>query len=110
MRLPPPKQKQACFPFTAFDCCTGRLISAKKPAGKLGLGVKKLDTKVDDSMFEQAPSEPPVAAPAKPTDPLSTAGGGGTSPVGPDKSVVAPVGSRFAYDAIGEVSQGNIRL
>ena len=67
--------------------------------------MKKLDTKVDDAMFEQAPAEPPVAAPAKPTDPLSTASGAVASASGPDKSAVAPAGSRFAYDAIGEVRQ-----
>lgn len=60
-------------------------IVGKKPTGKAGsgLGVKKLTTKVDDSLYEQAPDEAPV------------------QPVLPeaDKDApVAPTASRFAYD------------
>mmetsp|Transcript_13008 Transcript_13008/g.22952 ORF Transcript_13008/g.22952 Transcript_13008/m.22952 type:complete len:388 (-) Transcript_13008:571-1734(-) len=71
----------------------GRLGAAKKPVGKLGLGIKKLDAKVDESMFDQAPAveAPKVAASSVMSDPLATTtpGVGGTS---------AP-SSRFAYDA-----------
>eukprot|EP00798_Chlamydomonas_sp_ICE-L_P004182 gene4183-14282_t len=68
--------------------------AAKKPAGKLGLGVKKLAAKVDEAVFDQAPSEPVVApVVAGPlSDPLSTA----TNPSPNGKA--AAVGSRFAYD------------
>ena len=47
-----------------------RFGAAKKPAAKPGggLGVKRMTTKVDDSLFEQAPAEeappPPAAAAA----------------------------------------------
>ncbi len=37
-----------------------RFAGAKKPSGaKGGLGVKKMTTKVDDALFEQAPAEDP---------------------------------------------------
>lgn len=40
-----------------------RFGAAKKPAAKSGgLGVKKMTSKVDDSLFEQAPAEEPVPA------------------------------------------------
>ena len=56
-------------------CCTGAKkpvakggLKVSKPRAKAGgLGVKKMTTKVDDSLFEQAPAEPVVAAPAAPT-------------------------------------------
>lgn len=38
-----------------------RLLASKKPAAKTGgLGVKKMATKADDSIFEQAPAEAPI--------------------------------------------------
>ncbi len=62
-------------------------IVGKKPAAKAGggLGVKKLTTKVDDSLYEQAPEEAPVL-------PVATA-----VPEAKD-APVAPTASRFAYD------------
>jgi len=79
--------------------------AAKKAGGgKLGLGIKKLEAKADDSLFEQAPAPEPV----KVSDPLQTAGGGaGVSPeVAPGKS---PAGSRFAYDTITEAPAPNVQ-
>lgn len=37
--------------------------SARKPAGKLGLGVKKLDAKVDQDLFNQVRHDPQVTGP-----------------------------------------------
>ena len=56
-------------------CCAGAKkpvakggLKVSKPRAKAGgLGVKKMTTKVDDSLFEQAPAEPVAAAPAAPT-------------------------------------------
>lgn len=40
-------------------------LKVSKPRTKAGgLGVKKMTTKVDDSVFEQAPAEPVIIAPA----------------------------------------------
>jgi hypothetical protein len=78
-----------------------RLVSAgpKKAGGKLGLGVKKLGEKVDDSLFEQPPA--PVS------DPLVTAGTAAT-PAGAGNvrspaEAAKPAGSRFAYDTLTQV-------
>lgn len=64
--------------------------SAKKTGGKLGLGVKKLESKMDDSIFSQAPAPEPVKA--EPTIP----GVSGAS----SSSAGAPGGSRFSYDVL----------
>ncbi|KAF6255454.1 hypothetical protein COO60DRAFT_1627545 [Scenedesmus sp. NREL 46B-D3] len=51
---------------SASKPATSRLVQARKPAGKLGggLGVKKLESKVDEGLFEQAPAAPePVKPP-----------------------------------------------
>ena len=60
-------------------------IVGKKPTGKAGsgLGVKKLTTKVDDSLYEQAPEEAPVLP---------------VLPEAEKAAPVAPTASRFAYD------------
>lgn len=65
-------------------------IVGKKPAGKAGtgLGVKKLTTKVDDSLYEQAPEEAPVMP---------------VLPEAEKDAPVAPTASRFAYDPEEEV-------
>lgn len=61
-------------------------IIGKKTAGKTGgLGVKKLTTKIDDSLFEQKPAQEPVA-PAPTEDSKS--------------APVAPTASRFSYDTL----------
>ncbi|KAK9828959.1 hypothetical protein WJX72_003048 [[Myrmecia] bisecta] len=39
-----------------------RMTASRKPGGKAGGGFKKLTTKVDDSLFDQAPQEPEPAA------------------------------------------------
>ena len=81
---------------TCLSAGAARLAATRKPAGsKLGggLGVKKLDVKVDAAMFEQEPSAEPVK-PAEPgmSDLVGTEGGNSTT--GPAAS------SRFAYDAL----------
>ncbi|PNW70326.1 hypothetical protein CHLRE_17g715350v5 [Chlamydomonas reinhardtii] len=65
--------------------------TAKKTGGKLGLGVKKLESKVDDSIYAQAPAPEPV----KVENPVS--GAPGTSAAG---AAPAATGSRFSYDAL----------
>jgi len=68
---------------------TSGVLAKKHPAkGKHGLGVKKMATKADDSLFEQAPEEAPVA---------QETGSGVTSP-----PKAAPAASRFAYDTLTE--------
>jgi hypothetical protein len=37
-----------------------KTLASKKPVGKPGLGVKKMAVKVDDSLFDQKPAEPPL--------------------------------------------------
>ncbi|KAL4434371.1 hypothetical protein ABPG75_000812 [Micractinium tetrahymenae] len=70
-----------------------RLLASRKPgAGKgTGLGVKKMVTKLDDSLFEQAPQEeaPPEPEPAVPSLDQTAA-------------PAAPAGSRFNMDALEE--------
>lgn len=49
-----------------------RLLTSKKPAAKKGgLGVSKMTTKVDDSLFEQAPAEEPTTVVAGSLLPVS---------------------------------------
>ncbi|KAL6753163.1 hypothetical protein V8C86DRAFT_2733924 [Haematococcus lacustris] len=64
--------------------------TTKKAGTKLGLGVKKLDSKVDDAMFDQAPAPEPVKAPTV---------AAGAVPAADMASAKAPV-SRFAYDTL----------
>jgi ADP-ribosylation factor GTPase-activating protein 2/3 len=72
-----------------------RLVQPRKTSGKLGggLGVKKLDTKVDGTLFEQAPAapEPKPAAPVVEAAAAETATQTSTS-------------SRFAYDTLAAPS------
>jgi ADP-ribosylation factor GTPase-activating protein 2/3 len=72
------------------------LGGARKPAGsKLGLGVKKLEAKVDGALFEQAPApEAPKPAPAA-AAPRGPSDSGAAAP-----APTAPAPSRFAYDTI----------
>lgn len=64
-------------------------FAGKKPTAKGGsLGVKKLTTKVDDSLFDQKPAEEPVM-------PAATVGDSKAAPV-------APTASRFAYDTLAD--------
>lgn len=72
----------------------GRLGATKKTGGKLGLGVKKLDTKVDESLFDQAPAPEPAPAVAI-SDPLAP-----TAPAGAGPAPAPPASSRFGYDAL----------
>lgn len=75
----------------------------KKGGGKPGLGVKKLDTKVDDALFDQAPA--PEAAPAPPaslSDPLLVGSGAASGGAGE----AAARASRFSYDLVTAVSWG----
>ncbi|KAG2493792.1 hypothetical protein HYH03_008012 [Edaphochlamys debaryana] len=67
-----------------------RTTAAKKTGGKLGLGVKKLDAKVDDSIYAQAPAPEPVKVEITPGMPAASTSGGGAP----------PAGSRFAYDTL----------
>ena len=60
---------------------------ARAPTSWRGLGVKKLVTKVDDSLFEQAPAE--VAPPSPAGQPAA-------------EEAPAPAGSRFNMDALEE--------
>ena len=56
-----------CFAGVKKPVAKGGLKVSKPRAKAGGLGVKKMATKVDDSVFEQAPAEPVVAALAAPT-------------------------------------------
>jgi ADP-ribosylation factor GTPase-activating protein 2/3 len=71
---------------------TSRLVQPRKPSGKLGggLGVKKLDTKVDETLFEQAPAAP---EPPKPAPVAAEAAAAEAAPQ-------ASGSSRFAYDTL----------
>ena len=81
------------------SCPPGRIGSAaKKPAGKLGLGIKKLETKVDESLFDQAPAPEPVIAP-KVVDPVAVPGSGSAGSTAPGGS------SRFSYQTLNEVGE-----
>jgi ADP-ribosylation factor GTPase-activating protein 2/3 len=75
---------------------TSRLVQPRKPSGKLGggLGVKKLETKVDDTLFEQAPAAPEPVKQAAPAEAAAADAGAATQASGTSTS------SRFAYDAL----------
>jgi ADP-ribosylation factor GTPase-activating protein 2/3 len=64
-------------------------LISRKPTAKAGggLGVKKMTTKVDDSLFDQKPAEPPAPLPV----------GAAATPEA-EKQAAAP--SRFAFSAI----------
>lgn len=73
---------------------TSRLVQARKPAGKLGggLGVKKLESKVDEGLFEQAPAAP---EPVKPPPMVAAVQQEAEQPA---------ASSRFSYDTLTAVS------
>lgn len=74
---------------------SSRLVQPRKPSGgKLGggLGVKKLESKVDETLFEQAPAAP------EPVKPLPVATAVQQEAEKPSSS------SRFAYDTLTAVS------
>ncbi|KAK9839315.1 hypothetical protein WJX81_007499 [Elliptochloris bilobata] len=76
-----------------------RFVAPKKPGAKAGgLGVKKLATKADAALFEQAPAE------AEPKVPLPARGAG----LGGDGEVAAmtTASSRFAYEELTKEDQG----
>jgi ADP-ribosylation factor GTPase-activating protein 2/3 len=75
---------------------TSRLVQPRKPSGKLGggLGVKKLETKVDDTLFEQAPAAPEPVKQAAPVEAAAADARGAAQASG------ASTSSRFAYDAL----------
>jgi ADP-ribosylation factor GTPase-activating protein 2/3 len=82
------------------------LTGARKPVGgKLGggLGVKKLEAKVDGSLFEQAPAEAPKPAPAPTPAEAARASNGDGSSAAPGPA--AP--SRFAYDTLNAASSSS---
>ncbi|WIA20100.1 hypothetical protein OEZ85_005957 [Tetradesmus obliquus] len=75
---------------SASKPAASRLVQPRKPAGKLGggLGVRKLEAKVDEGLFEQQPAAP------EPVKPL---------PVAAAVAAVAEkpaAASRFAYDTL----------
>lgn len=91
----PPAPKPA-----AARPASGVLGGPRKPTGsKLGLGVKKLEAKVDGSLFEQAPAEAPKPAAAGAGSSVRGDGAAPT-PAAPSSAPAPPPPSRFAYDAI----------
>ena len=79
---------------------SGKLGATKKPAGKLGLGIKKLENKVDESLFDQAPAAP-EPTPVKLTDLVGTPGSAGSTASGADGKGF----SRFSYATLNEVGR-----
>ncbi|GLC33095.1 hypothetical protein PLESTB_000370900 [Pleodorina starrii] len=77
------------------------VTSGKKTTGKLGLGVKKLESKVDDSFFAQAPAPEPVK-------PEPGAAGAAVAAAAASSSG-ATTGSRFAYDTLTAEAPGLAR-
>lgn len=71
-----------------------RLTVNKKGGGKVGgsLGVKKLSTKVDESLFEQAPEEVKIKTPVKSTNLKDSAA--------EEENSKQKTKSRFAYDSL----------
>lgn len=69
---------------------TSRLVQPRKPSGKLGggLGVKKLENKVDETLFEQAPAAPEPPKPAPVVEPAA------------ETATQTSTSSRFAYDTL----------
>ena len=82
----------------------GSASSSAAAAGAGGAGIRKLATRVDDSLFEQAPAAPPSPPPASIVDDLTAAtaprrsSNGGHSGDGGGGRGGAPSSSRFAYD------------
>ena len=82
--------------------------SSSAAASGGGIGIKKLATRVDDSLFEQAPAAPPSPPPASIVDDLTAAtaprrssnGGGHSGDCGGGRgsNAGAASSSRFAYD------------
>lgn len=93
---PAPAAASTTAPATATTSAAKGVVGVKgrtvrKPSAKpSGLGVKKLATKIDDSVFEQAPAAVEVPKP-------SATGG-----VDISAAPAAPVGSRFSYDTLAE--------
>mmetsp|Transcript_27496 Transcript_27496/g.60156 ORF Transcript_27496/g.60156 Transcript_27496/m.60156 type:complete len:434 (-) Transcript_27496:2260-3561(-) len=84
----PKESKGPTVPRPVSALGTKPRLGAKKTTGKPGLGLKKLETKVDESLFDQAPA--PEAVPVvKPTDPLQVT-----------ESSKAATSSRFSYDTV----------
>jgi ADP-ribosylation factor GTPase-activating protein 2/3 len=63
--------------------------------------VRKLESKVDESVFDQAPAPEPVKAAAVDPLPLSAQGS-----VSSPSAVSAAAGSRFSYDTLTQVEWG----
>lgn len=83
-----------CLP--SWPCAAAsRLVQPRKPSGKLGggLGVKKLATKVDDTLFEQPPAAPEPPKPAAPTPEAAAAEAAA-------QAGSSSASSRFAYDTL----------
>ncbi len=78
--------------------------ATKKPAGKLGLGLKKLENKVDEALFDQAPAPEPAPAPPKPSDPL-TPGGALAAAAAVTAAAAAASPSRFSYNPLNAVRE-----
>ncbi len=72
------------------------MTATKKAGGKLGLGVKKLESKIDDSIYTQAPA----AEPAKPVP-----GEAATAAANNAGSTATASSSRFSYDTLTAVSR-----
>ena len=79
------------------------MVAPRKPGGKLGggLGVRKLDAKVDESVFDQAPA-PEAVKPAV-ADPLPLSAHGSVS--SPSAVAAAAAGSRFSYETLTQVRE-----
>lgn len=86
---------------TLLCAATARTLAARKPSSKLGGGlVKKLDSKVDESVFEQ----PPAAEPVRPAVPEPA------SVTAEAPSSAASTASRFSYDVLTQVRTRNVML
>lgn len=90
-----PSTPPSCALFLLIaGAAASRLVQPRKPAGKLGggLGVRKLEAKVDEGLFEQQPAAP------EPVKPLPVAAAVAAEA---EKPAAA---SRFAYDTLTAVS------
>ncbi|KAK9915439.1 hypothetical protein WJX75_009230 [Coccomyxa subellipsoidea] len=85
-----------------------RFGAVKKPPAKSGggLGVKKMTTKVDDSLFDQAPA---AEAPPKPAAAAAATLAGISSTLSEEEKLVvandSKVASRFAYDVLANADE-----